>query len=408
MSSKNIQRLYWLSIVFYALWGAHAWFTWGLQGISPFSSFILNFLFAFIAYSYKRKFNVQYDTDKNLVIAIGLFTFAFFIQTTIGVFTPLNFILKFYPLYVLLSDKKNIHTVLKWLQYTLAIVLVPGILLHLYFSIAGYPPSLVIIFPDNDAYTSFNYFFLIKGISWYETDGLRFRSIFAEPGYAGTLFAFVLYASKYQLKKRRNLIIFIGLLMTLSLAGYVTTLLGYIFHTYSQKRNIKKYIWSFVLLIPVYYGALSYNGGRNYLNEYIFQRLIPDEDNIISGNNRNTTGTDYYFDEIFRKGQFLYGMSHKEIKAINEAYILSEDTIRGAGYKIFIIYYGIIPIFFYMAFYFTITYKYSRHNKKYALGFFLIIVITFLQASYPTSLSWLVPLVLGIGCNEHSLHIENA
>lgn len=61
-------------------------------------------------------------------------------------------------------------------------------------------------------------------------------------------------------------------------------------------------------------GGISYNGGRNVLNEKILSRLQYDEDKGISGNNRTSHLADAYFEQYTNNGQILFGVGNQTIR----------------------------------------------------------------------------------------------
>ena len=97
-------------------------------------------------------------------------------------------------------------------------------------------------------------------------------------------------------------------------------------------------------------------------------------------------------------GDLIQGVGNDEIQKINDASTGSfGDSIRGAGYKIFFIREGIIAAVAYLFIYLLMAlYKIPKEQKLYSYGFVVLIIITFIQASYPSSFSLLVPFVLVI------------
>lgn len=96
---------------------------------------------------------------------------------------------------------------------------------------------------------------------------IRFCSIFLEPGYIGTLLSFLLYVGKFDFKKRYNLILLVALVLTISLAGFVISAMGWVFIKLQEGKPIKRLFYILAVLGCIYWGGISYNGGRNVLNE---------------------------------------------------------------------------------------------------------------------------------------------
>lgn len=393
----NINTLFRISIVYLIFVGAHAWFTMD----QPFVvSLGISFVIFVISLLYKKKNNIHLTLCNSEVFAI----IAFFIASLFaGQITRLEsfvtFILRYFPILLLLCDTRSAKDTLTFVSKFLAILFIPSVILHLIFAATSFPPSIPFTVEGNSMYLFYNYGILIKSIT-VENEGVRFSSIFLEPGFLGTLCALLLYANRFQFKGKLWMYpILIALLLSLSLAGYITTLLGYIICRYYQGLSIKKYVGYFIVGSLAFFISDNYNGGNNILNEYIFSRLKEDKEKGIAGNNRNSELTDFYFEKTIENGDAFLGLGREKITKINGGGADDGDysnQIRGAGYKMFILYNGLLAAFFYLLFYYCISCTRNSFKRKYSLGFFLLIFITFMQASYPDSYSWLVPFVLGI------------
>ena len=180
----------------------------------------------------------------------------------------------------------------------------------------GYPFSFLIEYPGNDVYIFYNYIFLIRGVL-YNSEGLKFQSVFLEPGYIGTLLAFMLYLNEYNFKKWYNKIMLLSLVISFSLAGYVTTIIGYGIYLKSKKSDFGRYACFIALLFGSFLFFSNYKDGKNYLNENIFNRLQVDSNKGIKGNNRSLGQLDFYFSKYARSGDLLMGVSPDEIRIIN-------------------------------------------------------------------------------------------
>ena len=240
-----------------------------------------------------------------------------------------------------------------------------------------------------------------------EDSQIRFCSIFLEPGYIGTLLSFLLYVGKFDFKKRYNLILLVALVLTLSLAGFVVSAMGWVFIKLQEGKSIKRLFYILAVLGSIYWGGISYNGGRNVLNEKILSRLQYDEDKGISGNNRTSHLADAYFEQYTNNGQILFGVGNQTIRKINGGSAKGasfNDQIRGAGYKIFFMRNGIVQALIILIGYMYIM---RKSNRKYSVCFLLLIIITFIQASYPLSSSWLIPFVFGCLLNKKKYENRN-
>lgn len=393
----NINILFRISVVYLIFVGAHAWFTMN----QPFAvSLGLSVVIFIISLLYKEKNNIRLTLSTSEVFAvIAFFIASLFASQITRLESFVTFIVRYFPILLLICDTSSAKETLTFVSKFLAILFIPSLVLHLIFVVTSFPPSIPFTVEGNSLYLYYNYGILIKNIS-FEHEAVRFSSIFLEPGFLGTLCALLLYANRFQFKGKWWMYsIMLALLLSLSLAGYVTTLLGYIFCRYSQGLSIKKYVGYFLVGSLAFFISSNYNDGNNILNKYIFSRLEQDKEKGISGNNRNSELADYYFEKIVEDGDVFWGLGRDEITKINGGGADDGDytnQIRGAGFKMFILQNGLFAAFFYLLFYYCVARTRDNFKKKYCIGFFLLIFITFMQASYPDSNSWLVPFVLGI------------
>lgn len=393
----NINILFRISIVYLIFVGAHAWFTMD----QPFAvSLGISVVIFIISLLYKKKNNIRLTLRNSDVFAVIAFFIASLFASQITRFESfVTFVVRYFPVLILISDTGSAKETLTFVCKFLAILFIPSLVLHLIFVATSFPPSIPFSVEGNSMYLFYNYGILIKSIS-IEDEGVRFCSVFLEPGFLGTLCALLLYANRFQFKGKWWMYpILIALLLSLSLAGYITTLLGYIFCRYYQGLSVKKYVGYFVVGTLAFFISDNYNGGNNILNEYIFSRLKEDKEKGIAGNNRNSELTDYYFEKTIENGDAFLGLGREKITKINGGGADDGDysnQIRGAGYKLFILYNGLLAAFFYLLCYYSLSRIRNTFKRKYTIGFFLLIFITFMQASYPDSYSWLVPFVLGI------------
>lgn len=387
MNTKAVftKKLYEITLFFLICWGAHAWFTWDLDTLDNLSGMIPLIIACGISYFYQVYQGIQIGfTKKNILIYFSfLFGMSIF---DMGITTPINSFLKLYPLFVLINDEDNLIDHITKISRWIAIILIPGIILHLFIISSGITiPTIPIQKGDlslNFSYLFWNYGFMIRHID-FEQDEFRFQSIFLEPGYLGTLLAFLLYTLQYNLKKWETKVFTIALLLSFSLAGYLTTFIGIFLYNLSQGKSVKTILYVALFTGITYFGATTYNYGDNIVNKLIIERLQYDEEKVIVGNNRVSQKTDDAFEMALDKGELLTGTSK-----------YSNEDLIGTGYKKYFLTHGIISALFYLLFYILLA-SYT-YNYIYAFGYVVLIISTFLQASYPNSYSWIIPFLLGI------------
>ena len=401
----------------YIMAGAHAWFMWPLDNPENFYiKIVLSLFLTLLCFLYIQSNNLKLSRAPHIIWGLLCLVFVYCMDR--GGVRPMLLLDAFVfimPLWCLLSLKGNCDTIIRNIVNWFAISMIPGILLHLYFLLGGAQfPGIPIVYPGNQYYYFYNYLFLLRGIDYYEKEGIRFLSYFLESGYLGTLISFLLYTIRFDLKKYKMAwILLVSLFLSLSLAGYILTFMGYLYLKSEQKNKISVLVATIIISFSIFQISKNYNNGKNILNEWILERLEFDENKGIAGNNRTGNGADSYFEKSLANGSALWGLGIDKINKINGGKGWQNESnydtqIRGAGYKIFILRKGFIGCFFSLIAYCLIG-VYGRRNKRYAIGYFIIVIITFLQASYPESYSWLIPYILGASdnCDDHYL-IKNS
>lgn len=381
-------------LLFEVLWGANAWFTWDIS-LTRSANYVVLLAIAIIAQWYKKKSSIRLVKSSHLIFCFVCYLFAVLIYSRFSLPGLVGALLKLYPIWVLLSDRANIRNNIEFIGKGLAIILIPGIIL---FFIRNFVllPGIPIDHPGSSSYAFLNHIFYIQNIN--SDIAARFNSIFLEPSYLGTLLSFILFAEKYDFSKWENKILLIGLVLSLSLASYIITLLGYAMYSTFIKREFRKVLVYVMLVVISYNISLVYNHGDNYLNNYIISRLQLDKEKGIVGNNRTGLGTDFYYEQAFDNGTIWMGLGQKKVNQINRGSSDSagyDENIRGAGYKVYFLTRGILSALLFLLFYMSLGNILCPRSMLVRNSFVLLIVLTFFQAAYPESPSWLYPFVLG-------------
>ena len=229
-------------------------------------------------------------------------------------------------------------------------------------------------------YTLRNYLFFLK------LDGEpvfllpRFQSIFLEPGHYGMIVAFLLYVQKFNLKHWYNLVLFIGALLSMSLASYVLMLIGILFRIWATKKSL-------IILFAMMCGVVvlvfnNINGGDNMVKTLILDRLKI-ENGQIAGNNRFTQDYEREFAQKSKTTEVIFGWQPHE----------SGDFKANAGYKVYIGDYGLVGLFFCILCYFGFC---NGYQTQQAILLFLLYAAAFLQRAYPFWMSELIIFICGI------------
>lgn len=271
--------------------------------------------------------------------------------------------------------KDLLHFVTKWL----AILLIPALLIYGLCFFFTLPNLGTLTHPNYEPYI--NYFFYIK--TTYDFGVFqRFNAFFLEPGHLSLLCTFLIMANQFKFRSCPWLwVLLISLIFSFSLAGYVLAALGYLFVNIT---SIGRLIAAVGLAAAVIVGALFWNGGDNPVNELIISRMEYDETSGIKGNNRFFDNTDYEYSKALGTKYFWISVKGKA----------NMQLIGGAGYKIYILQFGMIGTLLALLFYISIIPP--KPNWRFTIGFLMLFIICFFQRAYPLWYSWLFPYVVGL------------
>ena len=237
-----------------------------------------------------------------------------------------------------------------------------------------------------DIYVYNNYIFTLYG-----SYGVRFHSIFCEPGHVGMIISFLLYFLKYDMRNKYVILLIINLLFTLSLAGYLLLLFGWLIN-YITDFSAKKMLLIIIVGFSLYYSyvlLVDILSSDNIIYEYVLKRLVYDEDaGTIKGDNRVSQYLTDYIENNLSLYEYLLGLSHDKFDKLIAMYGC------GSGYKMYLIEFGMLSIVFVFFFYFYMLYLF-KENRYFMIGAFLLFVIAFIQRSYPFWISEMFIFMLG-------------
>lgn len=380
---KTISTLFHFILFYQILMGPYAWITWYVPVIIIYAVSIL------VTINYINAYKIKIDLTPKLVYLILIYYITWLLMNRESLFiSSFLFVGHNLSLLVLLvtRDKKA----LTFIQKGLFFIFVPSIILFLLFTIFDYPSiNFVVQYKTMGEYKFYNYFFLLKLIDDFD---FRFNSIFLEPGYLGLLCVFLLYVDNFNLKKKENVVIFIALLLSLSLAAYILIIIAFILRQWVLGKSLKGIFIVSLALCSMVLFFLNYNDGQNVVNGKILYRLTIDEGTgTFIGNNRFTSVTDDIYDKLWSNGEIYIGKGNSFVDDYNSKRDY-ESGISGAGYKIFFIRYGYVSAIFILLVYYLIGCFYIK-KKRLALGYIILASVAFMQCAYPTSYSWLIPLI---------------
>lgn len=359
-----------------------AWFLWDIQG--GYLSLIC-LIVAFVARKTKRSIFFKFDSRFFPLLIIGcLATLIAENEKTIVVCVA-KILLVINVLIIYYLDSKNQKELLQFIINGFVLILIPSILLY-YAFLFGYDLfNGGIIHNDNLGYTFTNHYFFLSG--YY---GIRFQSIFCEPGHLAMIISLLLFGAGYDFKDWKVCFLTFVALASLSLAGYVIMFLGFVFSRFSEgKFNLTKILKSSIGILTVLiliWGGFTLLGKTEILNELILSRIAFDEDRgTISGDNRVSWQVDQYIESMSLDEMLLGG--------VNLNY---NDELQGTGIKMYMIQYGIIAIALIFLFYYLLLKKKFSKIGTFAL---LLFSLSFIQRCYAIWFCQMVMYALFISIN---------
>jgi len=360
------------------LWSMGPWFAWNHTGIMVFAlsgCFVL-LRFILVARNYKNNVIVY-----SILVSIAFAFMVYFmvrLRNVGGLTGILNFIrLVVVFAFVLAMDKNEKKQIVTTSTTTYAWIVGVSMIAYL-FVIAGVNlPYSVISVPDNFFYPPFlNYRLFIMSTNMTDFFFQRFQSIFTEPGHLSVISALFVYVNRYELKRKSVLIIFISVLLSLSLAGYVLMILGYLIQMVAKSSKVYKTVLKItavtVLLIGMGFSFYVRNPDSVF-SVLIMSRVMPGEDGNIQGWNRERANFIHFYETQFLVSteNILWGMNLSEA----ERWVLFG---RGGNnsYRVFLLNNGVIALILLFLMYFSIV---AITPSRLGFGLLLFCSVSFIQ-----------------------------
>ncbi|MCC8114861.1 MAG: hypothetical protein LIP03_12900 [Bacteroidales bacterium] len=376
------------------LMSANPWFAWNMKPVQ----FIFIGLFAICRVAlYKKNIKTLSKSTFFAILVLILLTVQMClvnlsnINASIGAFLNL-FVGVFFVIQMSIAEKIKLRD---WMINVLAvIVLISGIAFLIHLIGIKLPYTLLENHNSFYQYKFQNYYFFITTPIAY-----RFQSIFTEPGHLGMLCALFLYIDEYQFKKKRDILLLLGLIFSFSFAGYLLLLIGYLTYTLIKKRSFKILIISCLTTLLIGWiidMQIKTPNGNGIITERFLNRIELDEAKGLAGNNRTNTAYDKLFKETLESGQIVWGMLGSDN--------LTFENLRkkggNSGYKVFLMEYGLIGFILLLLFFFLII---KANPSKLGYGMYLIFFLSFLQRNYWT---WEIQSFMYI-CSATYFYVQN-
>ncbi|MGG0237422.1 hypothetical protein [Bacillus rhizoplanae] len=381
-----VNRIFYFSFAILAVLFLKPYFTWNLPILKIWFVifFIITLVYIFI--------NNIYISRTQLVNLFWLWIMFFLYvinEPLINILT--NGMILLFSLSILLildNDKKLI--VYDIFLNILCIIFVLGLIIHILLILGVDLPHHILNAPFVDKPIYRNYVFSVyaqyHGIS--EAVSLpfggsvdRFCSIFNEPGVVGTVSSLILISRGYILKDKRNLILFLAGVFSLSFAFWI-----FCFGYFACKKKSLLLI-SATVMILIYFGLNENSALKKIIDNRIVDRLVIDKDtHKLAGNNRNNEIFDLIYADFLQNAPVSQKLTGLGVEKYTE-----EAVAVGAiasSYKSLIIIYGFLFSFVYFLYFIFQTIRY-KNIDVFIFGVFFL--VSHYQRPYTFSLDyWLI------------------
>lgn len=353
----------------------YPWFTWN-NLVIPFFTVITGASSAFFFFSQK-----MYN-KKAPILFISLLTCFIYWESHYSTFMIMinTFFFVTLTTLIMFSDEQKkmlLNFITKYFSIFLVISLVAFLLDN--WGISFISPTKIQM---GERYLSFNHYLFINP----QITGVdlitRFRSIYAEPGHLAMGATMLLAANHFNLKNKYVVVLLIVNIFSLSLAAYISTVLGLLLFNASVKKI--KYVVGMSIVVIFFNAVLVHYGNDEILDYYIWRRLEYSESSgTIEGNDRTTAKYDQLYEETISKPSlFILG---------NNEYDKKDDYGGNAGYKKYIVEKGFFGVFLLICFYSFNAFKY---RDKDVLFVTIITLLLLFQNAYPFWACVTIPYIL--------------
>lgn len=230
----------------------------------------------------------------------------------------------------------------------------------------------------NYSYTNF-FFFLLDDRELWNILIPRFNSVFLEPGHMGTTIIMLLATQIGKWKKWYNVVLFVALLMSFSLAAYCLGVMLLFLRLWMLRRKIVLKVLGLVSFLGVIVsGSFVYNDGDNMLNNLIVMRLeVSDTGDDFKGNNRVSEDFEKEFESFLGSSDILFGRE------------MDYEGWGNSGYRVYIYDYGMAGFALFLVFYFF-AFRTGRDIRAITTAFVLAMT-NFWIRGYPMLFAFVFP-----------------
>ncbi len=369
-------NIYSIILIIQALYSLKAWFLWWIPGQT---ATVLIFLISLFYFTYAPFWNFR-DNKRVVASVVLIILFLYQADGNMNAYM-LRFMESFAIIPLVLLKPKYQMDLLEKFQKVITVILAVSLAFWILHFMGINLPSTPIIYGQVDRgqgleaqYLFENHYVFLVNQSWMlksyavVPSFLRFSSIFLEPGYLAILMVFFLFINKFEFQKRRNQLYIATIIATVSLAGLLMVAFAYItLRLQHAKRGIAGIILLLLVSFASYNFFQNYNGGRNFINEGIIERLELDDERGIAGNNRTTLNFNDQFQEFVTSPDVIFGKGNRYVKDLGEVNV---------GYKVYIMKYGAIGLILFLTYLLIIV---KTGNGYRAFIMFVLYVLMFIR-----------------------------
>ena len=239
--------------------------------------------------------------------------------------------------------------------------------------------------PEDLEYSFENfYFFLLDDRFAYQLIP-RFHSVFLEPSHLGMACISLLYSQIGNWNKLSCKILFIGLLMSFSLAAYICLILLLFSSVWMKgKAILGKILILLTLCVITVVTSLVYNKGDNLVNQLIVQRLTLKNEGNITGNNRTTARFTQEYKKLARSEEIIIGKGVERFQKFGNS--------GNSGFRVYIYCYGLLSVL--MLIIFLLTLFRTSTNRRAVVSMALISIASFFAHGTPLLFYFFIPLYI--------------
>ncbi len=369
-------------IVFYG--SLTPWFLWKIYTYEAFFAFIPVVLSLFLS----RTLSQPVFTRKDYIWPLITCSLCSFVICVSGGKNINGLIAETFKLLIFLSlfmlNKESLIKLGDVLSKSMAILLLPSMVGFL-LCVFGFPFPHQPAVPDFADHKSFeNYYIFMIDDRAFLMLLPRFSSVFLEPSHMAMACVALLMTQVGKWKKWYNVTMFVALVLSFSLAGYIFLVIIMFAASWMKRKAIMRKVLILVgFLSIVVVVSLFYNDGANLMNDLIIQRMVVNDEGTLEGDNRVTQDFDAAFEDFVHSDQLLTGVGTEKMKQFD---------LGNAGYKVFLYCYGLISLFllilFFVAIYFTSTYK------RGMIVMMMIQFVSFIPHGIPLKFYFFIPLYI--------------